>query len=75
MVYRTKKLRVSSTSVGSDISYFHKQTEKIQIRQLLPDLGLLCKSVKWRLYEVKGKDTHIRRRPYEVPISGGISMR
>ena len=33
-----------STSVGSDISYFHKQTEKTLIRQLLelPDLGLLC---------------------------------
>ena len=34
-----------TTRVGSDISYFYKQIEKILIRQLLqelPDLGLLC---------------------------------
>ena len=39
------KLLVMSTSVGSDISYFHKQTKKTMTRQLeqeLPDLGLLC---------------------------------
>ena len=44
-VHETNKLLVSSTSVGSDISYFHKQTEYTLIRQLLqelPDLGLLC---------------------------------
>ena len=32
-------------SLGSDISYFHKQTEQTLIRQLsqeLSDLGLLC---------------------------------
>ena len=34
LVHRTKKFLVRSTSVGSDISYFHTQTE-------LPDLGLL----------------------------------
>ena len=45
LVLRTKKLFVRLTSVQSDISYFHKQTELTQIRQLLeelPDLGLLC---------------------------------
>ena len=46
LVHRTKKLHfVRSTSVSSDISYFHKQTEETLIRQLLqelPDLGLLC---------------------------------
>ena len=33
------------TSVGSDLSYFHKQKEKALIRELLqelPSLGLLC---------------------------------
>ena len=35
LVHRTKKLLVRATSVGSDISYFHKQTEKTLIRQLL----------------------------------------
>ena len=43
-VHRLKKLLVRSTSVGSAISYFHKQTEQTLIRQLLqrlPDLGLL----------------------------------
>ena len=38
-------LLVRSTSVGSEISYFQKQTEKTLIRQFLqelPDLGLLC---------------------------------
>ena len=45
LVHRTKKLPFRSTNVGSDISYFHKQTKKTLIRQLLqqlPDLGLLC---------------------------------
>ena len=45
LVHRTKKLIIRSTSVGSAISYFHKQAEKTLIRQLLqelPDLGLLC---------------------------------
>ena len=44
-MHRTKKLLVRSTSVGSNILDFHKQTEKTLIRQLLqelPDLGLLC---------------------------------
>ena len=39
------KLLVISTSVGSDISYFYKQTELTMITQLLkelPDLGMLC---------------------------------
>ena len=45
LVQRTKKLLVKYTCVGSDISYFHEQTEKTLIKQLLqelPDLGLLC---------------------------------
>ena len=44
LVQRTEKLLFRSTSVGSDISYFHKQTEKTLTRQLLQelsDLGLL----------------------------------
>ena len=45
LVDKTNELLVSSASVGSAISYFHKQTELTLIRQLLqelPDLGLLC---------------------------------
>ena len=44
-VHRTKKLLFRSTGVGSDMSYFLKQTEETQIRKLLkelPDVGLLC---------------------------------
>ena len=44
LVHFTKILLVRSTSLGSDISYFYKQTEYTLIRQLLqelPDLGLL----------------------------------
>ena len=55
LVHRTKKLLVRSTSVGSDISYFHKQKEETLIRQLLqelPDLGLLC--MQKRHFGVKG---------------------
>ena len=38
LVHRIKKLLVwSTTSVGSDISYFHKQTEYTLIRQLLQE--------------------------------------
>ena len=51
LVLRTKKLFVRLTSVQSDISYFHKQTELTQIRQLLeelPDLGLLCLQKHWK---------------------------
>ena len=54
LVHRTKKLIVRSTRVGSD-TYFHKQTEKTLIRQLLRELtepplknhkniGFLCKT-------------------------------
>ena len=32
LVHRTKKLLVSSTSVGTALSYFHKQTAQLQIR-------------------------------------------
>ena len=45
LVYRTKKLFVRSTCVGSDIKLFHKQTEETLISQRLqelPDPDLLC---------------------------------
>ena len=58
LVHRIKKLLDRSTSIGSDISYFHKQTEQTLIRQLLqelPDLGLLClQKLLKRLYELMG---------------------
>ena len=46
LVHRTKKLLVRSISVGSGISYFHKQTrvehnQAAQLLQELPDLVLL----------------------------------
>ena len=57
-VHRRKKLFVRSTSVVSDLSNSHKQTEyDTLIRQLLPELpdqDLLClQERKRRLYEVK----------------------
>ena len=44
---KTLPVIVRVTSVGTDISHMHKQTEQTLIRQLcnlteLPDLGLLC---------------------------------
>ena len=53
----TKKLLVrSSTSVGSDVSYFHKQTELTLIRQLLqelPDPGLFCFAIAFKGFSIR----------------------
>ena len=46
VVHRTKKLLARSTSVWSDISYFHNEANRVDPDQAaligLPDLGLLC---------------------------------
>ena len=62
LVYRTKKSLVRSARVGSDLSYFHKQTtlEKTLIRQLLVWICFVCKGVKRCLYEVKGQGVPLR---------------
>ena len=79
-VYRTKKLLVRPTSIGSDISYFHKVTEETLIRQLLQELCyksrliLVCSVIKiinMCLCEVKGYETSYPSNPSRFELVSG----